>query len=76
METYVVFRDHLYGNYFTALKSDVEAYDIMALEDENSYMGYYGYCDQCYDSDHEVGELILDHEPSQDEIEEFVRENE
>lgn len=74
METYIVYTDHLYGGLFAVLQSEVKAYDEAAEnDDEDYYYGYYGYCDQCGDSDYEVGELISDHDPTQNELEEFAR---
>lgn len=72
METYIVFRDHLYGGYYAVLESEVKAYE----EEADGYDSFFGYCDQCYDSDWEIGKLVSDHEPTQNEIDEFVRNNE
>lgn len=56
MEKYYIYEGHLGGYYWTLYE---DGYDAL-------------YCDSCGDSDWEVGVLVLDHEPSEAEMEAFA----
>lgn len=73
MNTYIVYEDHMGRWNHAALESDVLAFEEEHKNDR--YGKYYAWCETCGEIDEEAGKLTLDHEPTKEEIDDFVRKN-